>query len=427
MASPKERAWIARLVGITVFDPLGDPVGRVRDVVMMLHAGREAPTAVGLVVEVAGRRRIFLPFTRVTSVSAGQVICNGLLNLRRFQKRPLESLAIAELLERSVDIIATGETTYIEDILIEPGRRGIWTVTQLYVRKQERRKNVLGFTRRGEGKVVDIDDVTGLATADERQGAVLVIESFANHRPADLAAAMREMDPGRAAEIAAALDDERLADVLEELPEEDQITLLGTLKRDRAADVLEAMDPDDAADLLGDLPEPEAQRLLELMEPDDADSVRQLLDYEDDTAGGLMTTDAIVVGPETTVATCLALVRREEVTPAMSSMVMVSRPPLETPTGKFIGAVHTQRLLREPPSATIGNLVDAAVEPLSPTDSQSEVARRMAAYDFLTLPVVDPDGRLIGVITIDDVLDQLLPNDWREQTQEIDLREVADG
>ncbi|MFV0286560.1 MAG: magnesium transporter MgtE N-terminal domain-containing protein [Demequina sp.] len=413
MSQAAERVYVARLAGTTVFDPLGDAVGRVRDVVLLMRRGN-APVAVGLVVEVPGRRRVFLPLTRVTSIAPGQVICTGVLNLRRFKARTSETLAIAELLERSVTIKAGREPAFIEDLAIEPTRDGTWEVTKLYVRKAERRKGVLGFSRRGEAVVVRLDDVTGVWKRDELQGAQLVIQSFADHKPADLAAALMEMSPSRSAEIAAALDDERLADVLEELPEEDQIELLGTLRSDRAADVLEAMDPDDAADLLGDLPDEQAQALLDLMEPDDADQVRQLLHYEDDTAGGLMTTEPVIVSPETSVATCLAMVRREKLPPALASMVFVVRPPTETPTGRYIGLVHIQRLLREAPHEPVGSYTDAAIEPLEAGDSLQEVSRRMAAYDILAMPVVDDAHRLLGAVSIDDVLDHLLPSDWRE-------------
>src|SRR5690606_4255701 len=299
MRGPSERVYVARLAGTTVFDPLGDAVGRVRDVVLLMRS-TSAPTAVGLVVEVPGRRRVFMPLTRVTSIAAGQVICTGVINLRRFQARTSETLAIAELLERQVTIKEGRIKAIIEDIAIEPRRDKTWVVTKLYVRKAERRRGVLGFSRRGEGVVVGVDGVTGLMRRGRGQGAALVIQSFADHKPADLAAALMEMSPSRSAEIAAALDDERLADVLEELPEEDQIALLSTLKSDRAADVLEAMEPDDAADLLGDLPAGQAAELLELMEPEDARNVRQLLGCEDDTAGGLMTTEPVIVGPEAT-------------------------------------------------------------------------------------------------------------------------------
>ena len=422
MSASAERVYVARLAGTTVFDPIGDAVGRVRDVVILMRRG-SAPVAVGLVVEVPGRRRVFLPLTRVTSIAPGQVICTGVLNLRRFQARTSETLAIAELLERSVTIKAGRQQAFIEDAAIEPMRGGTWAVTRLYVRKAERRKGRLGFSRRGEAVVVELDEVTGLMKRDELQGAQLVIQSFANHKPADLAAALMEMSPNRSAEIAAALDDERLADVLEELPEEDQVALLKTLQTERAVDVLEAMDRDDAADLLGDLPEAEAQKFLELMEPEDAEQVRQLLGYEDDTAGGLMTTEPVIVGPETTIAMCLALVRKQQMPPALASMVFVVRPPLETPTGRYIGLVHTQRLLREAPHESVGSYVDEAIEALAPHDSLQEVSRRMAAYDILAMPVTDEDHRLLGAVSIDDVLDHLLPSDWRENMSDRDAQD----
>ena len=424
MSTTSERVYVARLVNTSVFDPIGDAVGRVRDVVILMRRGAN-PTAVGLVVEVPGRRRVFMPLTRVTSIAPGQVICNGVINLRRFQARTSESLAIAELFERSVKLKEDKSTAYIEDIAIEPDRNKNWAVTKLYVRKGARRKGVLGFSRRGEALVVDVDQVSGLAQRDKNQGAALIIQQFADHKPADLAAALMELSPSRSAEIAAALDDERLADVLEELPEEDQIALLSTLATERAADVLEAMDPDDAADLLGDLPSLQADALLALMEPEDARQVRELLNYEDNSAGGLMTTEPIMVGPEATVATCLALVRKQEMPPALASMVFVVRPPLEVPTGRYIGLVHIQRLLREPPHEAVGNFVDTAIEPLAPDDDLAYVARRMAAYDILALPVVDVDHRLRGAISIDDVLDHLLPSDWREHIE--DEPEVSRG
>ena len=417
MSTASERVYVARLVNTPVFDPIGDAVGRVRDVVVLMRRGA-TPSAVGLVVEVPGRRRVFMPLTRVTSIAAGQVICTGVINLRRFQARASETLVVAELFERSVKLKEDKSTAYIEDIAIEQDRTRNWAITKLYVRKAERRKGVLGFSRRGESVVVDVDQVTGLAVRDKNQCASLIIQQFVDHKPADLAAALMEMSPSRSAEIAAALDDERLADVLEELPEEDQIMLLGTLQADRAADVLEAMEPDDAADLLGDLPLNRAQELLDLMDPEDAKQVRQLLSYADDSAGGLMTTEPVIVGPETSIATCLALVRKQELAPALASMVFVVRPPLETPTGRYLGLVHTQRLLREPPHESIGSFVDTAISAAEPTDDLAGVARHMAAYNLLALPVVDADHHLLGAISIDDVLDHLLPSDWREHIED---------
>jgi Mg/Co/Ni transporter MgtE len=201
------------------------------------------------------------------------------------------------------------------------------------------------------------------------------------------------------------------------MPEDEQVELLGGLEDERAADVLEAMAPDDAADLLGELPEAEAQRLLELMEPDEAAPVRSLLRYADDTAGGLMTPEPVILPPNATVAEALARVRHAELSPALAAQVYVVRPPYETPTGRYLGTAHFQRMLREPPSALISAVVDTDIDPLAPDCSLQEVTRHLATYNLVAVPVVDPEGHLLGAVTVDDVLDHLLPADWRDRRE----------
>jgi Mg/Co/Ni transporter MgtE len=201
---------------------------------------------------------------------------------------------------------------------------------------------------------------------------------------------------------------------MEELPEDDQIEILGKLKEERAADVLEAMDPDDAADLLSELPEAEQERLIGLMQPHDAADMRRLLSYEERTAGGLMTTDPVVLRPDATVADALARVRNPDLSPALAAQVYVCRPPDETPTGKYLGTVHFQRLLRDPPFTLVGSIVDSDLRPLAPDASLPDVTSYLAVYNMIAAPVVDDHGSLLGAVTVDDVLDHLLPDDWRE-------------
>src|SRR5690606_8919950 len=141
----------------------------------------------------------------------------------------------------------------------------------------------------------------------------------------------------RRTEVAAALDDERLADIVQELPADGQTELLHALGEDRAVAVLEAMDPDDVADLLGELPATDAESFLQRMDPEDSEPVRRLLEHSPDTAGGLMTPEPVVLTPATTVAEALARVRNPDLTPALASMVFVVRPPTATPTGKYLG------------------------------------------------------------------------------------------
>jgi flagellar motility protein MotE (MotC chaperone)/sporulation protein YlmC with PRC-barrel domain len=404
------RVFIARLAGLAVFDPTGDQVGKVRDVVVTLRIGRQPPRVLGLVVEVFSRRRVFLPVGRVTALDAGKVITTGLVNVRRFEQRPTETLVLGELLDRRVTLVEDGSPVTVEDVAMEETRLRDWLVTKVFVSRPAK-----GLRRRGETLLVDWDAVTGFSLTEEGQGAANLLATFEQLRPADLARVLHDLSSKRRLEVAAALADEQLADVLEEMTEDDQVEILGKLEEERAADVLEAMDPDDAADLLSELQPHEAEKLLDLMEPEDSAPLRRLLAFGDDTAGGMMTTEPVVLGPDATVAEALARIRNPELSTALASMVYVVRPPLETPTGKYLGIAHIQRLLREPPSTLVAGIVDNDIEPVRAETTLAAVTRHLATYNLVAVPVVDEADHLVGVVSVDDVLDHLLPDDWRQR------------
>lgn len=326
MAAGAPRIFLSHLSGAAVFDPNGDQVGRVRDLVVMLRVGRRPPRLLGLVVELPTRRRIFLPMTRVTSIESGQVITTGVLNVRRFEQRPTERLVFGELLDRRVTLVETGEEVTVLDVSVRqlPARRD-WEIDRVFVRKG--RKGGAFRRKRGETLTVEWSAVTGFSLEEHGQGAESLLATFEQLRAADLANVLHHLSPKRRAEVAAALDDDRLADVLEELPEDDQIEILGKLKGERAADVLEAMDPDDAADLLAELPVEEQERLLALMQPADAADMRRLMAYEERTAGGLMNSEPIILRPDATVADALARVRNPDLSPRWPPRSMCAARP----------------------------------------------------------------------------------------------------
>jgi CBS domain-containing protein/sporulation protein YlmC with PRC-barrel domain len=420
--STPSRVFVGRLTGLSVFDPLGDQVGRVRDVVVTFGASRRRPRVIGLVVEVPGRRRVFVPMTRVTSVDGGQVITTGLVNMRRFEQRTNEVLVMAELLERTVtvnDPEGDYEAT-VEDVAIERERSRDWSISKVFVRQGAQRSSLGAFRRRrGTTVLVPVEDVTGIHTPAAGQSAAKLLETYDDLKSADLAEVIHDLPPKRRAEVAEAMDDDKLADVLEELPEDDQVEILETLPVERAADVLEAMEPDDATDLLHNLTAEKQEELLQLMEPEEAADLRRLLTYDEQSAGGMMTTEPVILGPEASIAEALAVVRRVELSPALAATVYVCRTPHETPTGKYLGMVHIQRLLREPPHGAIGGILDKEIEPLSPDAPLGQVTRMLATYNLVGVPVVDEDGRLVGAVTVDDVLDHILPEDWREERREV--------
>ena len=400
---------MARLIGTSVFDPLGDAVGKVHDVVVLLQM-RGEPRAVGFVIEVSSRRRVFLPLSRITAIEPGAVITTGLMNIRRFTQRHVETLVVGELLDRVVTMRDGSGTVTVRDVAIERDRGMDWKVTRLFVQRAS--TGPLGL-RRGETFTVRPDEVAGLAASADQQGATALLATLEDLKAADLADVMRDLPQDSQMRVAAELTDERLADVLEELGNEDAVALLSRLEAGRAADVLNAMQPDDAADLVADLPQLKAAELLGLMEPGEAEDVRRLMAYDDYTAGGLMTTEPIILPPESTVATFLAQSRKAEIPPALAAIGFVCRPPLESPTGKFVGMVHFQRALRERPQRLVGSIVDTDIDSVRAEDSIGTVTRLLATYNLTALPVLDDAGRLLGAVSVDDVLDHLMPDDWR--------------
>ena len=414
------RVFLARLAGTAVFDPNGDPVGKVRDAVATLRTNNQPPRILGLVVEVPLRRKVFVPITRVTSIESGAVVITGLLNMRRFDTRPGEILVLGELLDRSITIVENGDPVVVEDMGMELNRGGDWLITKVHIMRKGR-----GIRRKGATSTLAWEDLAGFAQIEKDQGVLNLLSTLTTLRAADLAAVLHDLAPKRRVEVARGLNDERLADVLEVMDESARVALLAELEGERAADVLGEMDPDDAADLLREIGDERAQALIELMEPEDAEDLLRLMNYEDYSAGGMMTTEPLVLPADATIAEALAAVRQSEISPALASQVYVCRSPLETPTGRFIGIAHLQRLLREPPATLLGSIVDTDTQALNPDASLNTVASYLASYNLLSVPVVDSNERLLGAITVDDVLDHLLPENWRHTHSNVSKGEAS--
>ena len=211
------------------------------------------------------------------------------------------------------------------------------------------------------------------------------------------------------------LADEQLADLLEDMPEEEVIRLIESLDLGRAADILEEMEPDDAVDLLADMPEIDRTELLTRMRPEESTPLRRLLAYDENTAGGLMTPEPVVLDHTTTVAEALAQIRERDLPAELAAQVFVTQPPTSTPTGRYLGVVGFQRLLREPPATELEHCLNESIDPVAPDLPLRDVAERLASYDLLAVPVCDQAGRLVGAVTVDDVLDHVLPSGWRRR------------
>jgi CBS domain-containing protein/sporulation protein YlmC with PRC-barrel domain len=395
--------YVSRLTRLPLLGADGAEIGRVVDAVFDL--GSKPPRINGLVVAVQ-RRRVFVGIGRIGEIgNDGVRLRRSSVNLRQFELRPGERLLAGELIGSRV------RDQRVVDIGLTPAPEPFaWEIATVALAG----RRVPGLRR--APTVLDWSEVGELFASDspvDRQAAEL-----GNLHPAEMAATIRRLPLSRRRVLAGALEDDRFADLLEEMSEDEQVKLVEGLDQERLGRVLDEMEADDAADLLGEFPAHRQAELLHAMDPEEAEPVRRLLSYPPDTAGGLMTPEPVILAPTASVADALARVRDPDLPVPMACQVFISRPPLETPTGRYIGMVGIQRLLRETPSKPLGRCVEEDVEAVPATLSDREVASRLAAYDVVALAVIDEVGRLVGAVTIDDVLDRVLPANWRVSLSE---------
>jgi CBS domain-containing protein len=393
--------FTSRLSGRPLLDSDGLAVGRIRDVVILPTAGGEPPWVTGLVVTWQ-RRQIFVNLGRVAEISIDGVhLRGGSVDLRRFSQRT------GEILASGLYGQPAGNGTVLDVGIVPSEHRRGWEVSVLAVGQGR----ILGLGVRHHSTTIEPwDKYPELFKAGDLAEQLVQLREMS---PTDLANAVEALPDSRRQQLADVLQDEQLADVLQEMPEQDQVRLLAGLGLERGADVVEEMDPDDAADVLAEMPSEQRERLLAAMETVQADDLRRLLRYGATTAGGLMTSQPLIVPPDAPVAEVLAMIRAPEVEATAAAQVYVCEPPTITPTGRFLGTVGFQGLLRQPPAATVGQYIEDSGF-VRPELTDKQVARRMAAYNLIGVAVCDEDGRLVGAITVDDVLDRILPADWRK-------------
>lgn len=397
---PAEPVFTSRLTGRRLLGADGLSIGRISDVVILQPVGADPPRALGLVAAVH-RRQIFVSLGRVGEMSVDGVYLEGSsVDLGHFSRRT------GEILASGIYDKPAGNGVVLDiGIAMAPAGRS-WEVAVLAVGQRR------GLLRHG-ATIVPWDKHRELFDAG---GVGEQIAGLRDMHPSDLAGAVEVMAPARRRQLAEAMQDEELADLLEEMPEQEQIGFLAGLGSERIADVIEEMEPDDAVDLLGEMPADQREQLLAVIEPGRAVELRRLLSYDAATAGGLMTSQPLIVTPDTSVAEVLARIRQPTKGVSEAALVYVCEPPAVTPTGRYLGTVGFQRLLREAPATPVAQCIEESSF-VRPGLSERAVATRMAAYNLIGVAVCDDAGRLVGAITVDDVLDRLLPDGWRKEPQ----------
>ena len=403
--------YLSQVLGRPIRDLDGESVATVKDVIIRLGE-EDHPQVIGLVARYR-RRDFFVPRWRITELSEGGVKLNSdLLDLRPFERRDGEVLLARSVLDKQLIDVDGKRVVRVNDVqLIEAG--GAWRVTGADVSLQGlwRRLAPAGFMgTRKPVEVIDWSDVGYLAT-DEAVQLKSARGKLARLHPVEIARLAEALSYHHGSEVVESLDDETAAETLEEMPAAQQARIIGEMDEERAADILEWMSPDEAADVLGDLPEEKAEELLGLMEGEEQAEVAELLPYEDDTAGGLMTTEFVTLPRELTVDAALARLREMAQTPNMIYYLYVVEAE---DSWKLIGVIALRSLILANPAAPLAAVMRTEFQSAHPDEPAKEVAKRIAEYNLLALPVVDQAGDILGIITVDDAMEILLPKNWRE-------------
>ncbi|HET6855181.1 MAG TPA: CBS domain-containing protein [Pyrinomonadaceae bacterium] len=405
--------YLSQVLGRPIRDLEGERVATVKDVIVRLGAD-DHPPVTGFVARYR-RRDFFLPRWRMTELTKHGVQLNSdILDLRPFVRRENEVLLARVVLDTQLIDVDGKRVVRVNDVQIIEAA-GEYRVTGADVSLQGlwRRLAPSGFAgTKKPVEVLDWADVGYLATDAATVQLKSSSDKLARLHPVEIARLAEALSYHHGSEVVESLDDETAAETLEEMKAESQARILADMDQERAADILEWMSPDEAADVLGDLPEEKAEELLGLMEHDEQADVVELLPYEDDTAGGLMTTEFVTLPRAITVGEALARLREMAETPNMIYYLYVVEAEQ---SWKLLGVIALRSLILADPSMPLEEVMRTEFQQAHPGEPAKEVAQRIAEYNLLALPVVDESGDILGIITVDDAMEILLPKDWRQR------------
>ena len=409
--------YLSQAIGSPVLDAHGEPMGKLDDLIVAI--GDRYPPVTGLVVA-TGKRRIFLPWSHVGSFDAsGARLSTGQIDITRFQQRPNEIQLRQDLLDKQIVDIDGRKVVRVNDlslddvdgklhlVAVDVGAAGLLRRLGL-----ERGYRVLARNLRlpTPERYIDWEDVDPVETSIASIKLRVPHAGLAELHPADLATIIDQLAPRDRAGVLAALDLEAAADAIEEMEPDTQVEVLEDLTPELAADILEEMSPDDAADLVADLDQPTRDRILAHMERDEVEEVQELLGYPEDTAGGIMTTEFIALEDGLTAAQ--AIERLRELEPDAETIYYIY---VTDENDRLVGVLSLRDLIVAQPATRIGDFMIRQPVAVGVLADQDEVAAVVAHYNLLAVPVVDDEARLVGIVTVDDAIDTVIPTAWKKR------------
>ena len=404
--------YVSELLGAPVRDPDGRVVARVTDLLVPGDADYPAVDAVALKPPKGESRTV--PWSALRVLDDGHIALSTDLSETPVYTEAGHELSLArQVMDHQIIDVNGVRVVRVNDLQLAP-TDGTYRLVGVDI-------STAGLLRRlGAAKVLSALGVKLTPTAiaweaiepveSGESGVKLKVshEDLARLHPSDIAQIISQLDQHHVHEVLETLDDEAAADTIGEVSPDLQVALIRGMEPERAADILEEMDPDDAADILGDMEPERAHDLLSRMEPDEAEDVRELLTYDEETAGGIMTNEVVTVPSTVTAEQALQLVRRQA-----AEMENVYSVYVVDDNEVLLGELSLRELIVADLHAPIGRVMHRELIRGRLDDSDEEVARLIAKYNLLALPIVDDVGHLRGIVTVDDAMDVILPDDWK--------------
>lgn len=403
---------LSLLLGQPVRDAGGQEIATLKDLAARWQLD-QGLVLVGLVAQV-GRRRFFLPWRQVADLDErGVSLTSYQVNFQQFQRRPGEIVLASDVMDQRLVDVRRRKVVRVNDVVLNrlDGRTvvtGIDVGAAALLRRLAPRWLAPSLSSVRLVSWADVEWLPSEAYPSSKSSFPLL----ARLHPVEVAHIVNELPHRQGADIVESLRDEDAAEVLSEVSDEHQAGVLMNMDEERAADILEEMEPDDAADLLARLSPEDAGELLNRMETDEARDVQALMEYEEGTAGGLMTNRFVSVPQDWDAAEAIELLRRMEDRPETITHLIVVEA---ADSHRLAGVASLLDIVIASPTDKLRTLMTADAPSVGPDTPSSEVARKMAEYDLAVTPVVNDEGDVVGVVAVDDIVEEMLPERWRRR------------
>lgn len=405
--------FLSEFIGKPVVDLEGKKIGKFKDFIISVNMSY--PIIKAISVYTTEKRDINIPWKQIESINREIKLKVNSDDIEEYQIGKLDIKLAEGVLDKQVVDVEGKKIRRINDLQLSSSN-GYYHLIGVDI-------SILGVLRRiGLAKITkslgiklqedyiswkDVDMLESDLTSLKLKVPEYKLKKL---HPADIAEIVDQLNINDSITILNSLDEEIAADALEEISPERQVSLFEEMDTKRAADILEEMSPDDAADLIGDLPDDRAKQLLELMDPEESKDVKKLLEYPEDTAGGVMTTEFAAVSEDLTVQEILNALR--VVAKEIESIYYIYAISKE---GNLVGVASLRELLLADPKQKLTEFMHKDLITVDVMEDQYEVAKKIAKYNLIAIPVVKDENKIKGVVTVDDAIDIVLPTAWKKR------------